>query len=282
MRLARGFTVIAAVLAAHSAFAGPFSSNVTNDAYYPGVPNGIPTARSNNDGVPDIYHAVNQLLGTGFTDNRGVDPMFREPDAIWSSLTGTVTLIGLTAGNSNTLGVYTGLGTGSGQTDVIGPYSGFGFLGSGTFANPYPAAIIGLPPSASFGWYLRSEAGASSSTFFSEAALNVADSGLDHMMTFDVGQLPDLWIYDDANRNGVLDPGEVASRRLYTFSNPMLLTWEDLHLRSGGVLGDDDYDDMIYLVDARQGTPVPEPGTLLLLAAAGLPVLWRARGTKRL
>ena len=268
-------------LALQQAIAAPFPARVANDSYS-SVANGIPTARSNNDGVPDIYHAINQLTGSGFVENGQADFLFSEPDAVWSNLTGTVTLIGLTAGNSNTLGIYTGLGTGGGRTELIGPYSGFGFLGAGTFADPYPTATMSIAPSTPFGWYLRSQSGSGANLFFSEPALNAGDQGLDHMMTFDLARIAGLtlsvWIYDDGDRDGRLDPDEEASRRLYTFTNPALLAWEDLRLGSDGRLGDDDYDDMIYLVDAVPGT-VPEPGTLLLLAGA-LAALRGARVTR--
>jgi hypothetical protein len=260
---------LALALAVPAAIAGPFTPNVSNDVYS-GVVNGIPTANDNNDGIPDIYNAINQLLGTAMTRNRDADPRFVPVDAVWTNLTGTAALIGLTAGNSNTLGVYTGLGTGGGQSAVIGPYSGFGFLGDGSAANPYPAASTGLGTGVNHGWYLNS----SGLTFFSEPGLNVADGGLDHLMTFALPELvgQSVWIYTDANGNGVFDGGEASS--LYTFTNPYLLAWEDLPF-NGQTLGDDDYDDMIYLVDAVSPT-VPEPGSLLLLAA-GLLGLWRSR-----
>ncbi len=252
------------------ALAGPFSANVQNDVYS-GVANGIPTARDDNDGIPDINDAINKLLGTTYARNSDVDDRFVPVDAVWTNLSGTVALIGLTAGNSNTLGVYTGLGTGSGQLDVIGPYSGFGFLGSGTFEDPLPADAIGLASGTSLGWYLRSNG----KTFFSEPELNVADAGLDHLMTFALPELAGstVWIYNDADRDGILDPGEEASRVQYTFTNPFLLAWEDLPL-GNGVLGDDDYDDMIYLVDAVGPNQAPEPATLALLASGLLGVGW--------
>ena len=272
-RISRLSFVAAGALAAAAALAGPFSFNVTNDVYS-GVVNGIPTARDDNDGIPDINDAINRLLGTSYARNSDVDNRFVAVDAVWTNLTGTVALIGLTAGNSNTLGVYTGLGSGTAQSDVIGPYSGFGFLGSGTFDDPLPADALGLPSGASLGWYLRS----SGRTFFSEPGLNVADGGLDHLMTFALPELAGraVWIYADADRDGVLDPGEAASRVQYVFTNPFLLTWEDLP-RANGVLGDDDYDDMIYLVDAVGPTTVPEPATLALFAAGLAGVGWRAR-----
>jgi len=98
--------------------------------------------------------------------------------------------------------------------------------------------------------------------------------GLDHLMTFALPELAGraVWIYTDADRDGVLDPGEAASRVQYAFTNPFLLTWEDLPF-ANGVLGDDDYDDMIYLVDAVGPRTVPEPATLALFAA-GLVGCW--------
>jgi len=80
----------------------------------------------------------------------------------------------------------------------------------------------------------------------------------------------------------MLDPAEEASRRFYSFTNPMLLTWEDLNRTPSGTLGDDDYDDMIYLVDAIPGPPLPEPGTLALLgvALAGATLLRRRHASR--
>ena len=46
------------------------------------------------------------------------------------------------------------------------------------------------------------------------------------------------------------------------FENPHLIAWEDLSLRNGR-LGDEDYNDLIYLVDAA---PVPEPSTIMLVS----------------
>ena len=58
-------------------FATPFSTSVQNDSY--GISQGVgnittvPTARDNNDGLPDINDAVNQLLGTTYMRNSAVD-----------------------------------------------------------------------------------------------------------------------------------------------------------------------------------------------------------------
>lgn len=243
----KALTIIAVVsLLPALAVAGPFPPNVANDVYS-GVVNGIPTARDKNDGVPDIYDAVNRILGTAYGNNAAVDPLFVEPDEIWLELNGAVALIGLTAGNSNTIGVYTDLGVGANRTPLLGPYSGFGFVAAGTAADPYPAAMTTLGTGTDFGWYLNTAAGAASINYFSEAALN--GNGFDHMMTYDLPGATSIYV----------DYGSGAVR--LTLNDPYLIAWEDLPW-SGQTLGDDDYDDMIYLVD--KVAPIPAPGAILL------------------
>ncbi len=229
------------------AIAGPFPASVTNDYYgvlQGGTANGIPTAHNDNDGVPDIHDAVNQLLGTSYSQNYQVDALFVESDSVWQNV-GSVALIGMTAGNTNTLGVYTDLGTGSVKTAIIGPYANyFGFLGDGTAAHAYPAAMTGMDSGTSFGWYLNS----SGATYYSESALN--GNRLDHMMTFDLVGLEGKTVYVNYG------DGPVA----VTLNDPYLICWEDLPW-SNGKLGDEDYDDMMYIVDV---IPVPLPGAVLL------------------
>ena len=215
-----------------SALAGPFPPNVANDIYS-GVVNGIPTANGGNDGIPDIFDAINRIQGTAYANNAAVDPLFVEPHAIWQQLDGSIALIGLTAGYNNTVGVYTDIGVGANQTALLGPYSGFGWKGDGTGANPYPAAMIGLGTGTNFGWYLYAN---QAQNYFSEAGLNPA--GWDHMMTFDLPQANGTTIY--------VDYGSGATS--LTLNDPYLIAWEDLAW-DGSKLGDEDYDDMMYLVD---------------------------------
>jgi len=238
------FMFVVCALVSVPAVAGPFPPAVAADAYDP-TPDLVPTANYNNDGTPDIYEAVNQLLGTAYTGNGDVDPLFVPNDEVWTELNGSIALIGLTAGNSNTVGTYTGLGTGAGQSAVLGPFSGFGFTGDGTAANPYPAAMTSLGTGTNFGWYLNS----SGAMYFSEAALNPV--GLDHMMTFDLPGLNGTSIYVDYTSG----PVEI------TLNDPFLIAWEDLPW-NGQTLGDDDYDDMMYIID-KVG-PIPAPGAILL------------------
>ncbi|UCG56647.1 MAG: hypothetical protein JSU70_17505 [Phycisphaerales bacterium] len=231
------------------AVAGPFPPNVTNDVYavaQGGAVNGIPTANDDNDAGPDLNDAVNQILGTAYARNYAIDPLFTGPDEIWRDLTGMVALIGLSAGNQNTVGVYTDLGSGAVRTPVLGPFSGFGFAGDGSAANPYPAAMTGLAPGTNFGWYLDS---VPSGIYYSEAGINPA--GWDHMMTFDLPGADGASIYVDFGGG----PVQV------TLNDPLLIGWEDLPW-DGTTLGDDDYDDMMYLIDRVM--PIPAPGAVVL------------------
>jgi len=209
-----------------------FSSNVANDVYS-GVVNGIPTARDNYEVGQDINDAVNLIQGTGYARNSEVDPLFVEPDYAWRELNGTVMLIGVSAGYSNTTGVYTDIGVGAVQTPLLGPFSGFGFAGDGTAANPFPAAATSLGTGSLFGWYLNANG---VTDYYSESTLN--PSGLDHLMTFDLPNANGKTIYIDTG----------AGATPVTLNDPYLLAWEDLDW-DGSTLGDEDYNDMIYLVD---------------------------------
>ena len=222
------------------AFAAPFSNAVTNDDYEvaqggPGI-NGIPTANDDNDGGPDINDAINLLTGSTESQNYLIDFRFVEPDEFWQEMgNGEIALIGLSAGFMNTVGVYTDLNTGAVRTDVLGPFSGFGFEGDGTILNPFPAAMTGLAPNQNFGWYLHAN---QQIFYFSEADLN--PDGFDHMMTFDLSELSGTTIFVD------LGAGAVP---LQLGSNTFLIAWEDLAFNVDTLtLGDDDYDDMMYLV----------------------------------
>jgi len=234
-----------------------FTNNMKNDVYgiaQGGVANGIPTAQDDNGPIPDINDAINQLLGTNYGHNKDVDNRFVSIDTIWKQLNGGAALIGLTAANSNTLGVYTDLGTGAARTAILGPNSGFGFAGDGTAANPYPAGGIShavVPHNGTFGFYLESTRNNTTHTWFSEYSLNAGS--YDHMLTFALPELAGQTVYIDKG-NGP---------ELYTFhNNPYLICFEDKPF-ANGTLGDEDYDDMMFVVD--KVAPVPEPATMLLI-----------------
>ena len=270
-----------------TAFSIPFSDNVANDYYYPASDsNGIPTAWTNpgntagTRGLPNIYQAINEILGLQqgdpdyYTTNADVDHLFMDYDSLWFNFGSRATVIGYSADYSNTLGVYTA----GGSYDLLTGLSGQGF------APGYPTALINdvtaaVPNGTVFGWYLGVDENGddvTDQTYYSESALN--PNGYDHMMTFDLG--------------GPLDFNNVH------YKNPCLIAWEDKPwaeytntqshidpayssstLWSSYTLGDEDYNDLIFLVDAR---PVPEPATVLLLGSGilGLAGLGRKRAKR--
>ncbi len=259
------------VLAANGVYAQPFTPTVASDSYgtAQGGGNilGIPTPRDNNDnlaGSPnpaDINDAINLLLGTSYARNSDVDFLrYTGFDSTWNDLSTTTesggyALISLTAANSNTLSVYDVTNPGV-KIPVLGPVSGFGTGGKDgqTAATAFKSAASPFAGGTNFGWYITSVPPSGPTlNWDSNATLN--PDGLDHMLTYHLADLAGktIWVDDGVN-----------PAHQYTFFDPYLLAWEDKPL-ANGLLGDEDYDDLIFLVDRVR--PVPEPLTMVLFGS---------------
>jgi len=265
---------VAVVAFTSNVWAQPFTPTMAGDTY-DSSPDVVATPE---DTAVDqnIHDAVNLLLGTGHTANEQIDGLRWGADEEWVDLStdandGTFIFISITAANSNTLGVYE-VGGGP-DIPVLGPNTGFLFSGDGSNGNPFDAALSPLAPGANFGWFLNTtDAESNTIRWDSDPTQNVFGNdqiGLDHMLTYHLDGLSGqtVWIQIGAN-----PPVQ------YTFDDPYLLAWEDLDLNGSGLLGDEDFNDTIFLVDRVK--PVPEPMSMMLFGS-GLLGLVGSRLRKR-
>lgn len=201
-----------------------------------------PIAPNDTAGNLNLHDAVNLLTGQSFTTNRDLIPFKAGDDEDRSFLitSPSTPLISLSAGNSNVFGHYSDLGTGRvlNPTGVPGA-PGIGFTGAGTASDPFAAATFSPDPTGTIaGLYLSVPGG---NVLYSEEALNAG--GVDYLISYDLTSFGPISVYASDGR---------GSPVLYTFTNPVLLGWEDV---PGG---DNDYNDAVFLADLRP-TPLPEP-----------------------
>ncbi len=269
-------TIGALLICTAPVWAQPFSAPMGSDTY--GISQGgannllIPTPNDDNDnpgpygGTPytlgggpnpaDINDAINLLLGTNYVHNSDVDFLRHTgPDNAWQDLSsqnqqGPFVFISLTADFTNSLYTYD-VGDPTTLYQVIPGQTGYGFVGDGSAGKPFVGGVNPLS-SNNFGWALVSDYNGTEYIWDSNPAFNPDD--LDHMLTYHLANLQGRTVYVDVDGN----------IQQYKFNDPYLLAWEDLPLRNGK-LGDEDYDDSIFLVDRVR--PIPEPISLVLLAS---------------
>jgi hypothetical protein len=263
--------------ASGTALAGPFSIPVTNDLYNGNTPNNIPTPYFTPGFGVDLFNAANLLNPAyAFTKNENLDSKIVASDHAWTAVSGSVLsfyVIGYSAKNVNTLGYYARDVNNNIQKSapLITGVTGFGFSGDGQTPATAFDGVDFTPLNNPYGWYIESKdwSNGAVTSYYSEPQLNPDQH--DHLVTYALPELKGLSFYI----KGMSAP--------HTFTeNAYLVGLEDRFLGEYGnqypTLGDDDYNDILILIDSTviEPTPnpplVPEPATITLMATglAGL------------
>jgi hypothetical protein len=248
--------------------AGPFPTDMTNGVFGPA---GSVTPNSATGG-PEVYNAINQLLGTSYTNNAQVDSLeYTSSASTWEQTgSGGYSVIGLSAANSNTLEVYNAATPGTLINPLGTSFTGSGFTGNGTVSNPYIGTPSVFPVGTSFGFAsntvgtdnINIATDGANNTWYSNPGLN--SDGMDHLLVYNLSALTGTQV-------NVLNPNTGITTDV-TLNDPYLIAFEDLPLTGNGINSDMDYNDLMVLVNGA--APVPEPVTVALfgvglLAMAG-------------
>ena len=270
------------------ATASGYSDAMANDLYNGNTKNGIPTPNSTGvlsevtGGTYDLFGAADLLTHYkfGFSSNQALDSHLVGGSSFATKPGQLVSffVLGRGALNIDTLGYYQRTLNGATvvkSNPLVAGVSGFDFTGTGMKAAPFQAVDFNAPTGSGIGWYLdvKDWRNGVTTTFYSEAALN--SDGYNHMITYALPELKGLtsWIKDSTGKSVQ-----------HTFSdNAYLIGFKDRTDAPsntpgyGITLGDDDYNDIMILVDGNtfvSAPPmVPEPATFVLVGA-GLAGLW--------
>jgi hypothetical protein len=273
MKKAIALTMLGGIMALGSngawALQGPYPTALIDGSY---GPIGSVTPNSNTNEF-EIYNAVNLLLGTNFTNNAQVDNLeYQGPgstDTWQQTNNGGYAVIGLGAGNANTLEVYNASTPGTLINPLGASFSGDGSTGNGSIGSPYAGTIAStFSTDTRFGFALNT-VGVSSlngsthtppggTTWYSNPLYN--SDLMDHTIVYNLTSLAGTTIY-------VSVPGSNTEQSI-TLQDPFLIGFEDLPLNNNGINSDMDYNDLMVLVDGAipdaPAATVPEPNTWVL------------------
>ena len=253
MKKTLSLTILAVLLTlgANGAWAaGPYTTALNSDVF-DSTPDSIPTPRSNT-GEVEIFNTLNLLLGTSYTNNAQADALqFTGNKSVWQA--DGYAIIGLGAGNTNNLLVYNAATPGSPINPFGVGFTGNGFTGNGTIGSPFYGASSIFPSGTNIGFSLTTSP-LNPATWYSDPTLN--SDGMDHLMAYDLSSIIGKQVY-------VWD-ATTSTEVLVTLRNPYLLAFEDQTMIHDGLHSDQDYNDMMFIIDRT--VPVPEPSTWALLA----------------
>lgn len=280
-----------------TAQAQPFTAQMMSDTYNGNLPNGTPTPQQTPGLGLDLFDAANLLNPQfAFTKNENLDKMpdlsqrLVSEDAAFAVNGSVVSLyiLGRSAKRIDTIGWYQRSADGSTiiKHKLLGGITGFGMYGNGSSSSPFMGVEFTLPSYANvIGFYIDAQHWSDPTnvtTFYSESKFS--DDGFDHLISYTLPEVKNLTytIQDHST-------GDIFT---HTFTdNAILVGLEDklgaiYQTQYGYTLGDEDYNDLMFVVDFANVQPtdkpplVPEPATFVLVGS-GLAGLWVMSRRKR-